>query len=72
MWAPTPDDSPELVNELLRDSFPILLAPNGFGVDLLHEERSDGFVEPPVCVVVVRAVEPGAEPRRLGVGNEGK
>lgn len=27
-------------------------------------------MEPPVRLVVVRAVEPGAEPRRLGIGDE--
>jgi hypothetical protein len=29
-------------------------------------------MEPPVPVVVVRAVEPGAEPRRLSIWDEGE
>lgn len=66
------NDLPEFVNKLLRDPFPILLTPNGFGIDLLHEERPDGLVEPPVPVIVVWAVEPGTKPRRLCIRDEGK
>ena len=56
----------------MRDPLPVLLAPNGLGVDLLYEEGPDGSMEPPVPVVVVRVVEPGAKPRRLGIRDEGE
>lgn len=68
----TPNDSPKLVHERLRDPFPVLFAPNGLGVDLLRKERPHSSVEPPVPVVVVWAVKPRTEPCWLSIWDGGE
>lgn len=67
MHATSACDAPQLVHERLRDALSALLALHRLRVHLDREERAHGRVEAAVCVAVVRAVEPLAEPCRLGV-----
>lgn len=60
---------PELVDDLLRYPFAILLTLHGVGINDLHEEFSDLLLELSVAVRVIRAEISRGKPRRLSVGH---
>jgi hypothetical protein len=72
MLIKTRPNSRKLINNVLRDTLPVVLTRDRVGQDNLVDECAHGPLEAPMTLVIIWTGESGREPRRLRIGHLGQ